>query len=80
MTHGKHHMGDRVGEESSPSLPLSGEVLSHADANGVLTWLKPVRDPRMDAFWRKYTFPPQVRVSFPSLGPQFAAFMDMEWR
>ena len=57
MAHGKHHMGGRVGEESPLSSPLFEEVLSHVNANGVLTWLKPVGDPRVDAFWRKYSFP-----------------------
>ena len=42
--------GGRVGEESSPSFSLSREVLSCADANGVLTWLKLIGDPRADAF------------------------------
>ena len=78
MAHGKHHTCDRVGEESPPSSPLSGEVTSRVDANGVLTRLKPVGDPNADAFWRKYSFPPQVRVSFPSSGPQFTACTDMD--
>ena len=39
----------------------------------VITWLKPIREARGDVFWRNYSFPPNVWVSFPSSRPQFIA-------
>ena len=67
-------IGDNVGsfrdeESSSSSYGVFGEVLSRADANKVLTWLRPTRKPQADAFWKRFSFPPQVRVYFSSSGP-----------
>ena len=58
--------------EEDPASTLPEEVLSRADAIGVITWLKSVGESRADAFWKKFIFPPNVRVSFLSSGPQFA--------
>ena len=53
------------------SLSSSKGYPSHIDASRVITWLKPVKETRTDALWSKYSFPPNVRVFFPLLGPQF---------
>ena len=73
--------GDSVGsyieeESSSSSLRVSREVLSRPDSNRVITWIKPVGKSRADAFWKRYSFPPRVRVSFSNLGPQFMTCKD----
>ena len=39
------------------------------NANKVITWLKHVGNARVDTFWKKYSFPPSVRVSFASSRP-----------
>ena len=46
---------------------------SHADANRVITWLRPVGESRANAFWKIFSFPPHVWVSFSTSGPQFVA-------
>ena len=38
----------------------SKEALSRADVIGVIKWLKPVGESRVDAFWKKFSFPPNV--------------------
>ena len=75
------YRGDNVGscgdeESSSSSSGSFGDVLSRTDANGVLTWLRPIGESRADAFWKRFSFPPHVRVSFSTLGPQFVACTD----
>ena len=50
------------------SSTSSEDVPSLVDANGVITWFKLVGEARENAFWRKFSFPPNVRVSFPSSG------------
>ena len=77
MAHGKRSTDGCASEEPPLSLPAFEEVLSYVDPNSVITWLKPFGELRANAFWRKYSFPPQVRVAFPSLGSQFAACTDM---
>ena len=77
MDHGKHSTNGYAGEEPPLSPPAFGEVLSLTDPNGVITWLKHVGEPRANAFWRKYSFPPQVRFAFPSSSSQFAACTNM---
>ena len=32
--------------------------VSASSITGVITWLKPVREFRADAFWKKFSFPP----------------------
>ena len=70
--------GNYVGSRLDKELPstLSGEVLSSTNATGVITWLKPIGESRADAFWKKFSFPPYVRVSFSSSRPQFVACKD----
>ena len=58
-----------VGEISSSTS--FEDVPSRVNANGVITWLRPVGEARTYAFWRKFSFPPNVQVSFPSTGPHF---------
>ena len=74
MASGEDNVGSRVDEE--PPSTLSREVLSCADAIEVITWLRPVGESKADAFWKKFSFPPYVRVSFSSSRPQFAAYTD----
>ena len=38
----------------------SKEALSRADVIRVITCLKPVVESRVDAFWKKFSFPPNV--------------------
>ena len=68
MDHGKLSSDDCAGEEPTPSPPAFGEVLSRASPDDIIIWLKPIGEPSVDAFWRKYPFPPQVYVALPSLG------------
>ena len=58
------------GGEISFSTPFE-DVPSRVNANGVIMWLRPIGEARTYAFWRKFSFPPNVRVSFPSTGPHF---------
>ena len=51
------------------SSGVSGKVLSCTNANGVLTRLRPIRESRADAFWKRFTFPPKSGCPFPPLGP-----------
>ena len=77
MAHGKRSTDRCAGKELPPSLPASKEVLYYVDPNGVITWPKPIKEPCTDAFWRKYFFPPQIRVAFPSSSSHFVAYTDM---
>ena len=54
--------------DESSSSTLSEDVPSHVDANGVITWLRPIREARADAFWRKFSFPPLFMFLFPPRG------------
>ena len=38
--------------------------------------LRSVGESRANPFWKKFSFPPNVRVLFSSLGPRFAACME----
>ena len=40
-----------------PPSTMSREVLSRADATGVITWLKLDGESRADALWKKFSFP-----------------------
>ena len=77
MAHGKCSTNGCAGEEPPPLLLASKEVIFHTDPDGIITWLKHVGEPRIDAFWMKYFFPPQFCVALPSLASQFTAFTDM---
>ena len=57
-----------VVDEESPST-LFSEVLSRANATRVIMWLIPIEEYRANAFWKKFSFPPYVQVSFSSSGP-----------
>ena len=46
------------------------------DATGVLMWLKPIGESRVDAFWKKFSFPPNIWVCFPSSGPHYVDCTD----
>ena len=54
MAHKKRFSDGCVGEEPHPLPPASKEVLSCADSDGIITWVKPVGEPHANAFWRKY--------------------------
>ena len=69
MARGEDIVESSVGEISSSTL--FEDVPSRVNANGVITWLRPVEEARTYAFWRKFSFPPNVRVSFPSTRPHF---------
>ena len=77
---GTHRMATgegNVGRHVDEDLPSTfEEALSCADAIGVITWLKPVKESRVDVFWKKFSFSPNIRASFPSSGPYFVDFMD----
>ena len=63
MARGEDNVESCVDESSSSTS--SEDVPSRVDANGVITWLKLVREASANAFWMKFSFPPNVRVSFP---------------
>ena len=50
-------------DEDLPSSSLE-DVPSCVDAIGVITWLRPVREPQVDAFWKKFSFPPKSGFYF----------------
>ena len=60
---------DQARQDSS----FSGSKNTHArvNADGVITWLKPVGETQVNVFWNKYSFPLNVRVSFLLSEPQY---------
>ena len=64
MAKGEDDLGSHVDEDLLSSS-------SRVDAAKVITWLRPVRESRGDAFWKKLDFPPNVGVLFSSSGPHF---------
>ena len=77
MVGGGDYVGSCMGEEStSNSFGAFEEVLLCADTNRVITWIRPIGESRVDAFWKRFSFHPCVRASFSSLGPQFVACTD----
>ena len=62
--------------DESSSSTLFEDVPCRVEVNGVIMWLKPVRETRVDSFWRRFSFPPNVQVSFRSSGPHFLDRMD----
>ena len=52
------------------------DVSSRVDTDGVITWLRPIEEDRADAFWKRYSFPPNVLVAFPSTRLHFVACKD----
>ena len=68
MAKGEGNVGHRVDED----LPSTyEEALLRADATGAITWLITIRKSGADAFWKKFSFPPNVQVSFPSSRPHY---------
>ena len=57
-------------ETSSSSFE---DVPSCVNAGGFITWLISIREVRADTFWKRYSFPPNVQLSFPLLRPHFVA-------
>ena len=74
MARGEDNVGSRKGE--GPPLTSSNDVPLLVDFARVITWLRPVREHLEDAFWKMFSFPPNVRVSSMSLGPCVAVHMD----
>ena len=75
MARGECNVGHRV-DEDLPST--SEEALSRVDITEVITWLRLVGESRASAFWKKFSFPPNVRVSFPSSGTRFVDCKDKD--
>ena len=66
-----------VGHPANEDLHSKSEAaLSRVDAARVITWLRPIREFRVDAFWKKFSFPPNIRVSFPSSGSHYVDCTD----
>ena len=61
-------------DEDFPST--SEEDLLRADATGVITWLRFVGEFSTYAFWKEFSFPPNIRVSFPPPGPHYVDCTD----
>ena len=57
MACGNRLTDDSVDKEPPSSPLVPGEVLSCVNADNVITWLKLVGEPRIEDFWRKYSFP-----------------------
>ena len=73
MAKGEGNVGCCVDED----LPSTyEEALSCADATRVITWLRPIGESRADAFWKKFSFPPNVRVSFPFSRPHYVDYTN----
>ena len=70
---GKGNVGRRVDEDLPSTFE---EALLRADAIGVITWFRPVEESRVDAFWKKFFFLPNIWVSFPSSGPYYVGYME----
>ena len=68
MARGEDSVGSREGE--GPPSTSSKDVALRVDSIEVITWLKLVGEPRADAFWKKFSFPPNVRVLSMSSGPR----------
>ena len=69
MAGGEGNLRSHV-DEVLPSSS-SEDVPSHVNAVGVIMWLRQV-----DAFWKKFSFPPNIQVLFSSLRPCFTACIE----
>ena len=67
-TEGMARGEDNIGSHEGDGLPStsSEDVPSRVDSVRVIMWLKPIREPWAGAFWKKFSFPPNVRVSLMS--------------
>ena len=74
MARGEDNVGSCVNE--GPFSTSSEDVPSRVYATRVITWLRPDKESQANAFWEKFTFPPNVRVSFPSSRPHFADYTE----
>ena len=61
LAKGKGRVESRKGEDL-PSTSFE-DVPSRVDSTGVIMWLKPIREPLADAFWKKFSFSLNVWVS-----------------
>ena len=61
---------DNVGSqvEEGPSSTSFEDPFPCVDATRVITWLRPIGKSRVNAFWKKFSFPLNVQVSFPFSG------------
>ena len=66
MVRGEGHPRSNANED----LPSSSSCVN---IFGIITWLKPIGEPQANALWKKFSFPPNVRVLFSSSGPRFVA-------
>ena len=58
MTRGEDNVGSHMDEGSSSTS--YEDVSLCVDAIGVITCLRPVGESRVDAFWKKFSFPPNT--------------------
>ena len=68
MARGEGNVGRHVDEDLPSTFE---EAFLLVDAIGVITWLRLVGEFRVDGFWKKFSFPLNVWVSFPSLRPHY---------
>ena len=66
--------GSYADEEISSSTLEDVPLL--IDAVGVIMWLRSVGEPRADTFSKRYSFPPNIQLSFSSSKPHFVAYME----
>ena len=58
MARGEDSVGSCEGEGPPSTFPE--DVPLHVGSSGVITWLKPVGEPWGNAFWKKFSFPPNA--------------------
>ena len=71
MARGEYNIRSHVDEGSSSTS--YEDVPSRVDAARVIIWLKTIRKSWAYAFWKKFSFPSNVRVYFSSLRPRLTA-------
>ena len=76
MARGEDNVGSRMDEDLSSTSSEDDSL--RVEAAGVITWLILVGESRANAFWKKFSFPPNVRVSFSSSRPRFATCTEEE--
>ena len=77
MARGEDNVGSHVNE--GPSLTSSEDVPSHVDTTGVITWTRPVEEFWAYTFWKKFSFPLNVRFLFSSSRPHFPNCTKEDW-
>ena len=68
------NMGSWV--EEGPFSTSAEDPLSCVDATRVITWLRPVGKSRVDAFWKKFSFPLNVQIYFSFLETSFCRLYE----